>query len=58
MGIILLLGFPLPGNPHVGERYDTCGQDFDPGGSRQLFGSSGSGQRKAECRTGANVLEL
>ena len=58
--IIQLLGFPLPGNLHVGERYDSCGQDFGPGGSRDLylFGSGSSGQRKAEQRAGADVLDM
>jgi hypothetical protein len=58
--IIQLPGFPLPGNPHVGEIYDTCGQDFRPGGSRDLhlFGGGKSGQRKAEPRAGADVLDL
>ena len=60
MGIILLLGFPLPGNPHVGDSYDTCGQDFGPGGSRDLhlFGSGSSSQRKAEQRADADMLDV
>jgi hypothetical protein len=59
MGIILLLGFPLPGDPHVGENHDTCGQGFGPGGSRSLHlsGSGRSGQHESERRAGAGLLE-
>lgn len=58
--IILPLGFPLPGNPHVGENHDTCGQDFDPGGSRglHLSGSGSPDQHQAEQRAGADLLDL
>ena len=58
--IILLLGFPLPGDPHVGERYDTCVQDFSPGG-RLCLHMSGSGspnQHYAESGASADLLDL
>jgi hypothetical protein len=58
--IILLLGFPLPGDPHVGERYDTCVQDFSPGGRRCLHmsGSRSPNQHYAEPGTCADLLDL
>ena len=58
--IILLLGFPLPGDPHVGDRYDTCVQDFSPGGRRCLhLSSSGSpNQHHAERGAGTDLLAL
>jgi hypothetical protein len=58
--IILLLGFPLPGDPHVGERYDTCVQDFSPGGRRclHLFGSGSPNQHHAEQRACTDLLVL
>src|SRR3954469_16195699 len=58
--IILLLGFPLPGDPHVGERYDTCVQDFSPGGRRcvHLSGSGSPNQHYAEEWACTDLLDV
>lgn len=60
MVIILLLGFPLPGDPHVGERYDTCVQDFSPGGRRcvHLSGSGSPNQHHAEEWACTDLLDV
>jgi hypothetical protein len=58
--IILLLGFPLPGDPHVGDRYDTCVQDFSPGGRccLHLSGGGSPNQHRAERGAGTDLLDL